>query len=153
VGKKSRVRAAGGVIWRSFNGEREVLIVHRPHYDDWSFPKGKHDAGETDLACAIREVVEETGFTVVIGPALPTLAYLDHKGRDKTVAYWAMTLTPDCVADVFVVNEEVDSIRWVTESDAVEFLTYDIDKLLLGSLDEALRGEAGSERVVISQRV
>src|SRR5439155_13944430 len=66
------VRAAGGVIARrDQRGEIEVLLIHRPHRQDWSFPKGKVDAGETDEACALREVEEETGLRCTLGSELP----------------------------------------------------------------------------------
>ena len=64
--------------------------MHRPRYDDWSLPKGKADEGESDAACALREVEEETGLTCVLGDELPSTHYRDSKGRDKTVRYWAM---------------------------------------------------------------
>jgi 8-oxo-dGTP pyrophosphatase MutT (NUDIX family) len=132
---KGPVRAAGGIVWRR-HGEGvaqvlEVLVVHRPRYDDWSFPKGKHEIDETDLACAVREVEEETGLSVVVGTGLPTVEYLDHKNREKTVAYWAMTVQPGCDNEAFVINDEVDEMRWLALEAARPLLTYPIDQLLL----------------------
>ncbi len=140
VPKKGHVRAAGGVVWRMMGENREVLIVHRPRYDDWSFPKGKRESGESDEQCALREVEEETGLLVELGPALISLSYIDHRGGDKTVVYWAMTVAPACDADVFVANEEVDSIRWVTESQAQQRLSYDDDRRLLASMPREALG-------------
>jgi 8-oxo-dGTP pyrophosphatase MutT (NUDIX family) len=136
VPKKGHVRAAGGIVWRMMGANREVLIVHRPRYDDWSFPKGKRENGESDEHCALREVEEETGLVVELGPPLITLTYVDHKGRDKTVVYWAMTVAAGCDADVFVANEEVDAMRWVSAIEAEQRLTYDDDRRLLASLPE-----------------
>ena len=87
------VRAGGGIVVRERDDELELLVVHRPRYDDWTFPKGKQDPGETDLETAWREVVEETGFEVRPLRELPSTAYVDHKGRDKLVRYWAMAQT------------------------------------------------------------
>ncbi len=141
---KEPVRAAGGIVWRR-EGEGQllqVLVVHRPHYDDWSFPKGKHEVDETDLACALREVEEETGLLVSAGAELPTVEYLDHKNREKTVAYWAMTVLSTCDDEAFVINDEVDEMSWLTSGEARDLLTYPIDQILLdefSSLDDFAR--------------
>ena len=83
------VRAAGGVVTR---GEPpEVLVVHRPRYDDWSFPKGKAEPGERDEDCALREVEEETGLRCELREELPSTSYTDARGRPKRVRYWLMT--------------------------------------------------------------
>ena len=80
------VRAAGGIVRR----DGEVLVVHRPKYDDWSFPKGKLDEGERWEDAALREVEEETGFRCSLGPELGSTAYTDSRGRPKVARYWLM---------------------------------------------------------------
>ena len=117
------VRAAGGVVWRREGDRVEVLLVHRPKYDDWSFPKGKLDPGESFEDAARREVVEETGFACAMGEELPSVEYLDARGRTKIVRYWAMTVR----SGTFVANDEVDEIRWTTPERAAGRLTYDHD--------------------------
>lgn len=122
------VRAAGGVLWRQDDGGHlQVLVVHRPRYDDWSFPKGKRDPGESDKACARREVAEETGFVVELGRELPPCTYVDGRGRDKVVRYWEMTVQ----AGDFRPNAEVDSVRWVDLAGAARLLTYPRDRRVL----------------------
>ena len=79
------VRAAGGVPVREGVDGLEVLVVHRPQYDDWSFPKGKCDLGESYEACAVREVEEETGLRCALEDSLPATSYHDSKGRRKRV--------------------------------------------------------------------
>ena len=125
------VRAAGGVVWRRDDGGRvEVLIVHRDHYDDWTFPKGKLDAGETWEEAALREVEEETGIVPVLGPELVSTDYRDGHGRSKRVRYWSMTVDR---STGFEPNDEISSVQWLTEADAVDRLTYDRDRTVLES--------------------
>jgi 8-oxo-dGTP diphosphatase len=122
------VHAAGGVVWRTGpSGHTEVLVVHRPKYDDWSLPKGKLDPGETHEAGALREVEEETGLRCTLGPELTSTAYIDRKGRPKEVRYWVMTV----VEGDFVPTEEVDEVRWLPVQDARRLLSYlrDVDVL------------------------
>ena len=85
------IRAAGGVISRKNDqDETEVLLVHRPHREDWTFPKGKLEPGESAEDCALREVQEETGLRCRLGRELPKTSHVDHKGRLKVVRYWTM---------------------------------------------------------------
>jgi 8-oxo-dGTP diphosphatase len=129
----AEVRAAGGVVLRrSKGGEPEVLLVHRPRYDDWSLPKGKCEPGETDEACARREVHEETGLRVKLGDPLPDVRYEDHRGRSKVVRYWVMQPLDD--SSPFVPNDEVDKIRWCSLRDARKRLSYDHDRDLLAAV-------------------
>lgn len=124
------VLAAGGVVWRRHGEVLEVLLVHRPRYDDWSFPKGKCDPGETFEATAAREVGEETGLEVAFGPELPETRYRDQRDRPKRVRYWAM----EAVGGSFTPNDEVDEITWLPLLAAGERLTYDHDRALLDGL-------------------
>jgi 8-oxo-(d)GTP phosphatase len=129
------VRAAGCVVWRPCpDGEIEVLVVHRPRYDDWSLPKGKVDPGESDLACAQREVHEETGTTGEIGRELAPTRYLDHQGRPKVVRYWALRAT----GGRFEPNDEVDQVRWLGIDDAAGLMSYDHDRHVVRSLPRAV---------------
>jgi 8-oxo-dGTP diphosphatase len=125
------VTAAGGVLWRRNDAGRvEVLVVHRPRYDDWSFAKGKCDPGETFAETAEREVFEETGFAVAFGPELDEVRYHDHKGRSKRVRYWAMTV----VGGRFTPNDEVDEAKWVAVDEAADLVSYAHDASLLDGL-------------------
>ena len=141
VSMQELVRAAGGVVWRlGDDGRVEVLIVHRPKYNDWSFPKGKLDPGETDEQCAVREVEEETGLRCVLGHELTGTSYIDRKGRPKAVRYWEMTVA----GGEFVPSDEVDTVRWLSPAEADRLLSYDRDRVLLASFVAFAR--AGSAR-------
>lgn len=123
----SVVRAAGGVPVRAGPDGVEVLVVHRPQYDDWSFPKGKCDPGESDEACAVREVEEETGLRCALEGELPSTSYRDSKGRLKEVRYWRLRATGGSLEFA----HEVDGARWVSVGEARRLLTYhrDLDVL------------------------
>jgi 8-oxo-dGTP diphosphatase len=120
------IRAAGGLVLR----EGAVLIVHRPRYDDWSFPKGKARDGETDEACALREVKEETGLDCSLVREIDGTEYVDSKGRPKHVRWWLMRP----VSGEFSPNDEVDLVRWVQPSEAAKLLSYSRDLVLLDAL-------------------
>jgi len=120
------VRAAGGLVVR----DGKVLLVHRPKYDDWSFPKGKCDPGESDEACALREVEEETGLRCELLDEIGQTSYIDGKGRPKTVRYWRMS----AVDGKFEPHDEVDEIRWETVAHAASMLTWSRDLPLLEQL-------------------
>lgn len=126
------VLAAGGIIWRGTQRSGvEVLLVHRPRYHDWTFPKGKLHKGESLLAAALREVEEETGLSVVVGHRMPVVRYRTLDGP-KEVTYWAMR--PD--GGEFSVNSEVDKIRWVSLGAARRKLTYTHDRRLADGLTD-----------------
>ncbi|MGH2772183.1 MAG: NUDIX hydrolase [Actinomycetota bacterium] len=128
------VRAAGGVIVRRGNNGPEVLLVHRPAYDDWSFPKGKLDNGESFEECAVREVLEETGIRCELVRELSATSYVDRRGRPKVVRYWGMRPR----GGKFSPNEEVDEARWMPVGRGSDLLSYEHDREMLreiGSLD------------------
>lgn len=129
------VRAAGGVVWQlDANGGLEIVLVHRPRYDDWSLPKGKVDPGETDEEAALREVEEESSVIGRLGPELTSTTYIDRSGRTKTVRYWAMT--PE--RGVPLGANEVDEACWVPLDEARRRLSYERDLPVVDSLPPAL---------------
>ncbi len=102
----AEVKAAGGVVWRRGDDGVEIVIAHRPRYDDWSLPKGKLDKGESWEQAALREVEEEVGLKCRLGPELEPTSYEDRKGRAKVVRYWLMEPKRDAK---FKPNDEVDA--------------------------------------------
>ena len=122
-------------MWRTTTrGHLKVLLVHRPRYDDWSFPKGKLFSREDALTAALREVKEETGLTCEVGPQLPDVVYVDRKDRQKRVRYWAM----QPVNGHFHANDEVDTASWLRVEDAATRLSYEHDRPLLDRVFELL---------------
>ncbi|MEV4131270.1 NUDIX hydrolase [Dactylosporangium sp. NPDC049742] len=120
------VRAAGGVVWRPARDGVEIVLVHRPRYDDWSLPKGKVDPGEHELAAAVREVHEETLVRGVPQARLPSIRYLTSEpGVEKVVDYWSMRalLWQDRPAD-----DEIEEARWVPVAQAPALLSYAHDR-------------------------
>jgi 8-oxo-dGTP diphosphatase len=117
------VRAGGGVVRRVGPAGIEVLLVHRPRYDDWTFPKGKAHPGESDEETALREVDEETGMRARLGVELPSSQYRDSHGRPKVVRYWTMRLD----SGSFKPHREVDEIMWLPAVDAESKLSYERD--------------------------
>jgi 8-oxo-dGTP diphosphatase len=130
----TEVRAAGGLVTRrDGDGSLQVLIVHRARYDDWSFPKGKLDEGESFEQAALREVEEETGLVCRIEMELPTIRYRDAQDRPKMVRYWHMTVVDGDISD-FQFNAEISDLRWVKINQAAGLLSYRHDRELLNSL-------------------
>ena len=127
------VRAAGGVVRMAEGDGTRYAVVHRPRYDDWSFPKGKLAAGESHAQAAVREVEEETGLRCALERELPSVSYVDRRGRPKVVRYWLMRPT----GGTFSPNREVDDLRWLRPDRAIELLSYEHDRQLLRSLGDA----------------
>jgi 8-oxo-dGTP diphosphatase len=125
------VQAAGGLVVRhTSRGEMQVLLVHRPHREDWTFPKGKLEAGESHERCALREVQEETGLRCKLGAELPPTSYINGKSRLKVVRYWIM----DPGNSRAQPRNEVDEIQWASIEEAASLLTYPRDRKLLTAL-------------------
>ena len=140
------VLAAGVVVFRP--GKR-VLLVHRPKYDDWSFPKGKLDPGEHVAAAAVREVAEETGLHVRLCLPLGAQHYLvgSPRGpRGKTVSYWTGRVVGNDDVSGYRPNDEIDGVRWVDAEDAVSLLSYDHDRTTLA---EALKNRRRTRAVLV----
>jgi 8-oxo-dGTP diphosphatase len=133
----AEVRAGGGVIWRPSQwlpGTVDIVLVHRPAYDDWSLPKGKADPGESDEDAARREVAEETGLECELGTELPSTRYLDRYAKPKVVRYWIM----QSVGGQLKGSNEVDIARWLPFDRARQMLSYERDHPVLDAFLETL---------------
>ncbi|WP_061961510.1 NUDIX hydrolase [Demequina flava] len=152
------VIAAGALVWRVRRGQLQVLAVHRPRYNDWSWPKGKLDHGETLPACAIREVAEETSLQVILGQPLPTLRY-PTGGKTKVVKYWAAQVAskssiavPARPAVKAASKNEIDDVRWLSIDEARERITFREDLRPLEVLVEAFERDRLETRAFVLAR-
>lgn len=127
------VTAAGAVLWRRRRHKVEVALIHRPRYDDWSWPKGKLDPGEESPSTAVREIEEETGLTARLGIPLPRSLYALPRGELKEVHYWAASVTGGDGA----LRHEVDEVVWLTPGAARRRLTHARDRLQLQAVLDA----------------
>ena len=121
------IEAAGGLVWRKGTRGRELAVIHRPKYDDWTLPKGKRKRSESWEDAAIREVEEETGCQVDLGEFAGCLGYV-LGDTPKIVLFWSMKVTRQ---KKFVPNDEVDQVVWLTPSRALRKLDYDDERELL----------------------
>ncbi|PTR31848.1 8-oxo-dGTP diphosphatase [Rhodococcus sp. OK519] len=128
---KANIFAAGAVLWRKSPTnpyEIEIALIHRPKYDDWSFPKGKLDPGETAISAAVREIHEETGITAQLGRHLSRVTYpIPGHRKLKRVEYWAA----EAVSGQFTPNDEVDELRWLPPDEVPDQLSYPMDRTIL----------------------
>jgi phosphohistidine phosphatase SixA/8-oxo-dGTP pyrophosphatase MutT (NUDIX family) len=137
------VLAAGAVVTRK---GKQVLLVHRPTYDDWSFPKGKLDRGEHATVAAVREVDEETGVHIRLGRPLSGQRYSTNASRMKSVAYWQGWAVGDDDVSGYLVNHEIDEVVWVPYDQARKLLTYPRDQ---ETLKEALKRPKKTRALIV----
>lgn len=130
---RGAVPAAGALLWRRQRGQLQVAVIHRPRYDDWSWPKGKLDEGETWAGAAVREVEEETGLVIRLDAPLPRSLYSLPRRELKEVRYWTGTV----VGGHGKLLHEVDDLAWLTPAAAQQRLTHPRDAVQLDALVRA----------------
>jgi len=129
------VYAAGAICWREEKGRLLVAIIHRARYNDWGWPKGKVDAGETLPETAVREIKEETGLSIRLGVNLGVQTYELPNGKGKEVHYWAARVSDKALkASTFKPSEEVAKVDWMTPDEAAKVLSYEHDRIFLEKL-------------------
>ncbi|MEY4423247.1 MAG: hypothetical protein RLZZ258_350 [Actinomycetota bacterium] len=129
------IYAAGALLWREVKGELTVALIHRSRHNDWSWPKGKVDPGESLLETAVREIKEETGLSIKLGPRLKVVNYKIPSGTPKEVHYWSARVSDSALAkSTFEPSEEVASVEWRTPEEALKLLTYEFDREVLDAL-------------------
>lgn len=141
------IRAAGGIVCVRRGDHAEVLVVHRPQFDDWTLPKGKAKAGESDLDAARREVEEETGLRCEVGPEVARLHFRDRNHRTKVTRYWLMRPW----SGAFRASDEVDSCDWLAPVAASAKMTRSGERDLLAALGPRIAARSFSELVVVHE--
>jgi phosphohistidine phosphatase SixA/ADP-ribose pyrophosphatase YjhB (NUDIX family) len=122
------IQAAGAVLWRYSQKKVEIALVHRPRYNDWSLPKGKVEEKESHIACAYREVLEETGYASIFGPQIGQAMYKVPEGK-KVVRYWSAQAVGEPIGTID--KNEIDEILWLEVKEARKKLTLDDDKAIV----------------------
>jgi 8-oxo-dGTP pyrophosphatase MutT (NUDIX family) len=121
------IQAAGGLVWRQIPGGRELAVIHRRRFQDWSLPKGKLKSGESWQQAALREVLEETGCEALLGDFAGQIDY-SVRGTPKRVLFWHMQTVDECQ---FYPTDEVDAVEWMPPDQALERLNYAGERALL----------------------
>lgn len=125
--KEKLIRAAGGLLWRETDGGYQIAIIHRPHYDDWTLPKGKLEKGEGWMEAAKREVEEETGYTVELKGFAGAMGYMVD-GEMKAVRFWNMVATGETPEGH---DHETDAVLWMSVEEARLKVSYALDRAIL----------------------
>ena len=144
IGGQSVVRAAGALVWREKGGHLEVLLVHRPKYDDWSFPKGKVEPRESLRTCAVREIAEETGIEGRVLRHLATIDYWfagdDHRVH-KVVHHFLLEATGGSLTTENDPDHEAEDVAWVALEDVARRLAYPNERRIVAAAREILVGD------------
>ena len=123
---KDGIKAAGAVVLRGKGKSTEVLVIHRTLRNDWTIPKGKLDQGEYWAAAAVREVAEETGYSIRLSVPLTRVRYKVQDAK-KEVRYWLGHQISDEQSEFWQPNQEVDEVRWVKVSKVAGLMSYKHD--------------------------
>ena len=127
------ILAAGALVWRKSKEKKiEIAVIHRPKYNDWTIPKGKVELNESSIACAYREVIEETSIETEFGMYLGEVKYQSLDGP-KQVSFWSAQVVKE---NTFTPNSEVDAIKWVEAAKAAKFLSLDSDREILSKFNK-----------------
>jgi 8-oxo-dGTP pyrophosphatase MutT (NUDIX family) len=126
--ESTKVYSAGGLIFKYENGEIRVLLCGNNNPVEWRIPKGMLKENENVEECAIREVLEETGYMTKIIKFIDftTWSYeYENKIWDETVFFFILELEDE---KQWNHDTECEQIKWFTIEKAIEILFYDKER-------------------------
>src|SRR5699024_1603342 len=136
---QAKILAAGTLPWRIKAGQLQVLLIHRPEYDDWSWPKGRLDENETLPETAWRETKEEVGLNLPLGIPLGVIRYKSSQGKNRKEAwYWGARVVEQAPRPA---HYEVDETRWGAVDTGRGLLSREVEQGLLVVLVLAFEGQ------------
>ncbi|MFT3950487.1 MAG: NUDIX domain-containing protein [Oscillospiraceae bacterium] len=122
-------KSCGGIVYRKYHGNTEILLIKHINSGHWSFPKGHVEDNETEEQTAHREIMEETGIDAMIDTSFrETVSYSPRKDTKKVVVYFIAKAKN---TDYFPKEDEIAEIRWVEIGRATSVLSYENDKNLV----------------------
>lgn len=107
------VVAAGGFV---VNSQNQVLLLKSPRYDDWEFPGGQIEEGETIPQGLEREVFEETGVVV---KTKFLIGIYSNIGNPPIVN---MDFLCEYVSGELRTSNESLEVKWVSRDEALSFV-------------------------------
>ena len=121
-------KSCGAVVYKKEHDNLYYLIIKQSK-GHIAFPKGHVEGNETNEETAIREIKEETNIDVLIDNNFKRIStYSPLKGVIKDVYYYVGTAISDNIKED---HKEVEKVKWCTYEEALQELTYDVDKKIL----------------------
>lgn len=107
----------GVVVWK----DGKVLLIRRgkaPMMGRWSLPGGRQELGETTRETAVREVAEETGLSVRLGPLLDVIDTIRRDGEDRIVLHYTLVdFEADWIGGEAVAGDDAIGVTWADPAD------------------------------------
>jgi 8-oxo-dGTP diphosphatase len=133
-----RAVVAAGVLF--FDEAGRVLLVHTTYKKPWEIPGGvvESERGESPVDAARREVAEELGLDIVVGPLLTIDSAADGVPAIAFVFDGGVILAEQ-LAKIEFVDGELDEFRFCGPDEVRELLTPRLARRVLSTL--AVRDE------------